>query len=204
MRRWGRPWISGDSDTHEDFRPASKLEGSGFSVHDVVQQDVKINPVMIYMKGVPDAPRCGFSALAHSFLQSFLHLLIATSIEARASPQLLPQQYHTVFDVGDNNSTSFLRIVIYYSDSDIFDNISFSNIIYSTIVNFSILLKPLYHTQGFRSMIRKRSRVSEREAVADATACGKPFFGAPGAAAFLEIQCGLAAIYIVAATGGVR
>ncbi|KAK8916610.1 hypothetical protein KSP39_PZI022179 [Platanthera zijinensis] len=63
--------ISGDSDTHEDFRPASKLEGSGFSVHDVVQQDVKINPVMIYMKGVPDAPRCGFSALAVKVLQQY-------------------------------------------------------------------------------------------------------------------------------------
>lgn len=63
--------ISGDSDTHEDFRPANKLEGSGFSLQDVVQQDVKINPVMIYMKGVPDAPQCGFSALAVKVLQQY-------------------------------------------------------------------------------------------------------------------------------------
>ncbi|URE44298.1 agenet domain containing protein [Musa troglodytarum] len=27
-------------------------------------KDVQSNPVMIYMKGLPDAPRCGFSALA--------------------------------------------------------------------------------------------------------------------------------------------
>ncbi|XP_020688735.2 monothiol glutaredoxin-S15, mitochondrial-like [Dendrobium catenatum] len=63
--------ISGDSDTHEDFRSTNKLEGSGISVQDVVQQDVKINPVMIYMKGVPDAPRCGFSALAIKVLQQY-------------------------------------------------------------------------------------------------------------------------------------
>ncbi|KAL0921343.1 hypothetical protein M5K25_008406 [Dendrobium thyrsiflorum] len=63
--------ISGDSDTPEDFRSTNKLEGSGISVQDVVQQDVKINPVMIYMKGVPDAPRCGFSALAIKVLQQY-------------------------------------------------------------------------------------------------------------------------------------
>lgn len=63
--------ISGDSDTHEDFCSTNKLEGSGISVHDVVRQDVKINPVMVYMKGVPDAPRCGFSALAVKVLQQY-------------------------------------------------------------------------------------------------------------------------------------
>jgi len=26
-------------------------------------QDVKQNPVMVYMKGVPQAPQCGFSAM---------------------------------------------------------------------------------------------------------------------------------------------
>nr|CAD1824004.1 unnamed protein product [Ananas comosus var. bracteatus] len=61
----------GDSDTHEDFRPASNLGSSGISVHDVVQQDVKENPVMVYMKGVPDAPQCGFSALAVKVLQHY-------------------------------------------------------------------------------------------------------------------------------------
>lgn len=63
--------VSGDSDSHEDFHPSNKMEGSGFSVLDVVQQDVKINPVMVYMKGVPDAPRCGFSALAIKVLQQY-------------------------------------------------------------------------------------------------------------------------------------
>lgn len=34
-------------------------------------QDVKENPVMLYMKGVPDAPRCGFSALAVRILNEY-------------------------------------------------------------------------------------------------------------------------------------
>ncbi|PKA55202.1 Monothiol glutaredoxin-S4, mitochondrial [Apostasia shenzhenica] len=63
--------ISGDSDTHEDFQPTNKLKDSGISIQDVVQQDVKENPVMIYMKGIPDAPRCGFSALAVKVLQQY-------------------------------------------------------------------------------------------------------------------------------------
>ncbi|KAG0492946.1 hypothetical protein HPP92_006344 [Vanilla planifolia] len=62
---------SGDSDTHEDFRPTNKLDGSGISMADVIQLDIKKNPVMIYMKGVPDAPRCGFSALAVKVLQQY-------------------------------------------------------------------------------------------------------------------------------------
>ncbi|XP_073030304.1 monothiol glutaredoxin-S15, mitochondrial-like isoform X1 [Primulina eburnea] len=51
-------------DTHEDFRPAIKTESSGVAIKDIVEQDLKENSVMIYMKGVPDLPRCGFSALA--------------------------------------------------------------------------------------------------------------------------------------------
>ncbi|XP_075478251.1 monothiol glutaredoxin-S15, mitochondrial-like [Primulina tabacum] len=51
-------------DTHEDFIPTIKTESSGVSVKDIVEQDLTENSVMIYMKGVPDLPRCGFSALA--------------------------------------------------------------------------------------------------------------------------------------------
>ncbi|XVF74694.1 hypothetical protein PTKIN_Ptkin13bG0132300 [Pterospermum kingtungense] len=56
--------VPSDPDTHEDFRPANKVQGSALSLKDVVEQDVKENPVMIYMKGVPDFPQCGFSSLA--------------------------------------------------------------------------------------------------------------------------------------------
>ncbi|KAJ1392168.1 Thioredoxin-like superfamily [Sesbania bispinosa] len=56
--------VSTDSDTHDDFKPTNKLDSPGMSLTNIVDQDVKDNPVMIYMKGVPDFPQCGFSALA--------------------------------------------------------------------------------------------------------------------------------------------
>ncbi|GKV28189.1 hypothetical protein SLEP1_g37273 [Rubroshorea leprosula] len=61
---WEVVWFALDPDTHEDFRPTNKLQGSTVSLKDVVEQDVKENPVMIYMKGVPEFPQCGFSLLA--------------------------------------------------------------------------------------------------------------------------------------------
>ncbi|WVZ09877.1 hypothetical protein V8G54_014407 [Vigna mungo] len=48
--------VSNDSDMHDDFKPANKLEGSGISLAHVIEQDVKDNLVMVYMKGVPDLP----------------------------------------------------------------------------------------------------------------------------------------------------
>ncbi|XP_020528105.1 monothiol glutaredoxin-S15, mitochondrial isoform X1 [Amborella trichopoda] len=72
--KYGRQWsttITGDPDSHEDFRPANKLANSGSSVQEVVENDVKGNHIMIYMKGVPEAPRCGFSALAVRVLQEY-------------------------------------------------------------------------------------------------------------------------------------
>ncbi|XP_047061680.1 monothiol glutaredoxin-S4, mitochondrial-like [Lolium rigidum] len=68
--------VAADPDTHQDFQPTSK--GSGVSLHDIVAQDIKENPVLIYMKGYPDAPRCGFSALAVKVLQQY-----GVSISAR-------------------------------------------------------------------------------------------------------------------------
>ncbi|KAB1218652.1 Monothiol glutaredoxin-S15, mitochondrial [Morella rubra] len=69
-----------DSDTHEDFRPANKFESSGLSLKDVVEQDVKENPVMIYMKGVPEFPQCGFSSLAVRVLKQYNVPLSARNI----------------------------------------------------------------------------------------------------------------------------
>ncbi|KQK13095.1 monothiol glutaredoxin-S4, mitochondrial [Brachypodium distachyon] len=68
--------VTADPDTHQDFQPTSK--GSDSSLHDIVAQDIKENPVLIYMKGYPDAPRCGFSALAVKVLQQY-----GVSISAR-------------------------------------------------------------------------------------------------------------------------
>ncbi|GKV35808.1 hypothetical protein SLEP1_g44020 [Rubroshorea leprosula] len=69
-----------DADTHEDFRPTNKLQGSAVSLKDVVEQDVKENPVMIYMKGVPEFPQCGFSSLAVRVLKHYNVPLSARNI----------------------------------------------------------------------------------------------------------------------------
>ncbi|XP_058201380.1 monothiol glutaredoxin-S15, mitochondrial [Rhododendron vialii] len=63
--------VPDEPDTHEDFRPTSKLEDSSLSLKDIVEQDIKENPVMIYIKGVPELPRCGFSSLAVRVLQEY-------------------------------------------------------------------------------------------------------------------------------------
>ncbi|TVU15675.1 hypothetical protein EJB05_39208 [Eragrostis curvula] len=61
--------IAADPDTHQDFEPKSK--SSDVSLHDIVAQDIKENPVLIYMKGFPESPMCGFSALAVKVLQQY-------------------------------------------------------------------------------------------------------------------------------------
>ncbi|KAL6652571.1 hypothetical protein ACP70R_011496 [Stipagrostis hirtigluma subsp. patula] len=61
--------IATDPDTHQDFQPTSK--SSDMSLNDIVEQDIKENPVVIYMKGFPESPMCGFSALAVRVLQHY-------------------------------------------------------------------------------------------------------------------------------------
>lgn len=72
--------VPNDSDTHEDFRPTTKVGSSATSLKDVVEKDVKENPLMIYMKGVPELPRCGFSALAVRVLEEYGVTLSARNI----------------------------------------------------------------------------------------------------------------------------
>ncbi|KAI3697267.1 hypothetical protein L6452_30161 [Arctium lappa] len=63
--------VPNDPDTHDDFKPTNKLENSGVTLKDIVKQDVKDNYVMIYMKGDPEQPRCGFSSLAVRVLSEY-------------------------------------------------------------------------------------------------------------------------------------
>ncbi|XP_024980478.1 monothiol glutaredoxin-S15, mitochondrial-like [Cynara cardunculus var. scolymus] len=63
--------VPNDPDTHDDFKPTNKLENSGITLKDIVEQDVKDNHVMIYMKGDPEQPRCGFSSLAVGVLSEY-------------------------------------------------------------------------------------------------------------------------------------
>ncbi|THG23757.1 hypothetical protein TEA_002179 [Camellia sinensis var. sinensis] len=70
--------VPNDPDIHKDFRPTNKLESSGLSLKDIVEQDAKDNPVMLYMKGVPDLPRCGFSSLSVRVLKEYSYYGILT------------------------------------------------------------------------------------------------------------------------------
>ncbi|CAK9164841.1 unnamed protein product [Ilex paraguariensis] len=72
--------VPDDLDTHEDFKPTNKLDSSDLSLKEIVEQDVKENPVMIYMKGVPELPRCGFSSLAVRVLKEYNVPLSARNI----------------------------------------------------------------------------------------------------------------------------
>ncbi len=59
------------------------------SVVDIINQQIASNPVIIYMKGTPAAPECGFSAAAIKALQSlnadlaYVNILQAPSIRER-------------------------------------------------------------------------------------------------------------------------
>ncbi|KAK3433691.1 hypothetical protein EUGRSUZ_D00987 [Eucalyptus grandis] len=63
--------VPNNPDTHDDFKPMDKFQDSTTSLKDVVEQDVRENPVMIYMKGVPEFPQCGFSSLAVRVLKHY-------------------------------------------------------------------------------------------------------------------------------------
>mmetsp|Transcript_9956 Transcript_9956/g.21553 ORF Transcript_9956/g.21553 Transcript_9956/m.21553 type:complete len:201 (+) Transcript_9956:213-815(+) len=61
------------SSSHDDFAPQKKhnLEGSEESnILDLIDSHVKSNRVMLYMKGSPKQPLCGFSATVVKILKS--------------------------------------------------------------------------------------------------------------------------------------
>lgn len=56
-------------DTHDDFKPVHKAPAEILSVKQQIEKDIKENPVLLYMKGDPENPQCGFSAMATRILQ---------------------------------------------------------------------------------------------------------------------------------------
>ncbi|URE44299.1 agenet domain containing protein [Musa troglodytarum] len=61
------PFVARDrrrDETSAGCKEKSSAAGCIWSIFSETDEDVQSNPVMIYMKGLPDAPRCGFSALA--------------------------------------------------------------------------------------------------------------------------------------------
>ncbi|CAM6028792.1 unnamed protein product [Sphagnum balticum] len=66
-----RSAVGEDTDSHDDFRPVHRESVSVPSVYELIEQDIQENPVMVYMKGVPGAPQCGFSSMVCKVLDSY-------------------------------------------------------------------------------------------------------------------------------------
>ncbi|GBG27373.1 Monothiol glutaredoxin-S11 [Hondaea fermentalgiana] len=92
--------LSGE-DSHSDFAPESKVEIE--SVEEFIQTAVKEHPVLLFMKGKPTAPQCGFSAQTVGVLQAegidFASADVLSSAEVRegikkfSSWPTIPQLY---------------------------------------------------------------------------------------------------------------
>lgn len=57
------------SDSHDDFAPKRKTVGDEDEAIQLIKEHVESNPVMLYMKGNPSMPMCGFSARVVGVLQ---------------------------------------------------------------------------------------------------------------------------------------
>ena len=64
------------SESDDDFKPKVHAQG-GDEVQSAIAQDVKENRVLLYMKGTPAAPQCGFSNMAIQIL-NFHNTEVAT------------------------------------------------------------------------------------------------------------------------------
>lgn len=58
-------------------------------IHDTIREQIASNPILLYMKGSPDQPQCGFSAQATQVLmacgQRFAYIDILANPEIRAN-----------------------------------------------------------------------------------------------------------------------
>ena len=57
------------SDSHDDFAPKKKAVEGSDEAAEMIKNHVESNPVMLYMKGNPSMPMCGFSATVVGILQ---------------------------------------------------------------------------------------------------------------------------------------
>lgn len=61
-------YFSSDDGSHSDFAPQKKAVETD-EVLEIIKSHVKANHIMLYMKGNPSAPQCGFSATVVGILQ---------------------------------------------------------------------------------------------------------------------------------------
>ena len=64
-----QPFGSEGASSHDDFAAKSHVDAT--NVHDEIAADVKKETVVIYMKGSPNAPQCGFSNVACRILDHY-------------------------------------------------------------------------------------------------------------------------------------
>eukprot|EP00252_Welwitschia_mirabilis_P000088 TRINITY_DN10057_c0_g1_i1.p1 TRINITY_DN10057_c0_g1~~TRINITY_DN10057_c0_g1_i1.p1 ORF type:complete len:213 (+),score=22.90 TRINITY_DN10057_c0_g1_i1:276-914(+) len=60
-----------DAQIRNDREPFNSYPDEILALRKLVEQDIKENSIMVYIKGSPDNPRCGFSALAVKILQLY-------------------------------------------------------------------------------------------------------------------------------------
>eukprot|EP00894_Picocystis_sp_ML_P001764 jgi/Pico_ML_1/52281/g3008.t1 len=58
----------GGDDSHEDFQ--TQYKNTNQDVSESIQKDVQDHRIMVYMKGTPDAPMCGFSNVVVQVLRA--------------------------------------------------------------------------------------------------------------------------------------
>merc|ERR550539_2369838 len=61
--------FSPSTSSHSDFQPSFKKSTN--EIHDIIQDQVNTNPILLYMKGTPSAPMCGFSSHVVNILKNF-------------------------------------------------------------------------------------------------------------------------------------
>ncbi len=69
--------IAGD-ESPVSATPKSRQQGG--DIHSEIEKEVTENDIVLYMKGVPQQPRCGFSARAAQILASYGHPFFAVDI----------------------------------------------------------------------------------------------------------------------------
>lgn len=60
----------GNDESHDDFKPKYKADAPT-DINALIENDIKTNTVFVYMKGVPEAPQCGFSNMACRILDAY-------------------------------------------------------------------------------------------------------------------------------------
>merc|ERR1712216_820775 len=76
--------IKVDSGSHSDFAPQTNQQTPD-NIMERIQQDIDADDVVIYMKGIPSAPQCGFS-------NAVVQVLAAEGVEDYAAYNVLEDQ----------------------------------------------------------------------------------------------------------------